>query len=228
MANALHPYFLSSRPVNNYSMAAVPFFRPLLLLLLSAGSLAAGGCQTSRKAANAEGGTESACADAWTGAPNAPRVGWQRVSLDKEATPAGIVLPAAYEAYRAAPDALKALFTHIRDGKEAAPAVFVLPLPTGCAAFNARRSAAVSDELQRRYPDLIAIQGTGIDDKGADLRLEWDGKAMHGQVIRGGTVYLITPVTSGDGVVYLVYDKAKSGEVKKPFESPTRKMQYDR
>lgn len=95
----------------------------------------------------------------------------------------------------------------------------------------------MSAGLQEKYPDLISLQGNGVNNKSADLRLDWDGTQLHGQLLYNGSTFLITPVATNSGIVYLFYDKNDSGEIKQPFESAPendrspglrKKTMYDR
>lgn len=92
-----------------------------------------------------------------------------------------------------------------------------LPGPIGCRFFRLRRSDVLSAALQQKYPNLIALRGLS-EEGGNDLRLEYDGKKMKGQVIWQGQIYLIDPLEKDGAYVYVLYAKEDAGVRKRMFE----------
>jgi hypothetical protein len=91
-----------------------------------------------------------------------------------------------------------------------------IPLPGGCKAFSVTVSSTMSPELAAKYPQLASLKGSAQD--GSDLRLDWNGTAMRGQVINGGDTYFLEPFVTNGATFYLVYHKADAVTTKKPFE----------
>lgn len=91
-----------------------------------------------------------------------------------------------------------------------------IPLPAGCTNFSVTVSSTMSPELAAKYPDIISLKGSS--EAGADLRLDWDGTQMRGQVILRGDTWLLEPFAAGGKTFYLVYHKADASATKKPFE----------
>ncbi|RYD52211.1 MAG: hypothetical protein EOP52_08555 [Sphingobacteriales bacterium] len=123
----------------------------------------------------------------------------------------GQTIPTAYSAYTltGGSDFFQAAKTQ--------PAQASLRLPSGCQQFTLTRSETMSPELARKYPQLVSLKGGGTG--GRDLRIDWDGQVMRGQVIEMNKTYLIEPYNTASGTVYLVFDKADVPTVRRPFES---------
>jgi hypothetical protein len=99
--------------------------------------------------------------------------------------------------------------------------VIPLPAPYECKSFSLSESGAMSDKLKAKYPDIVSLKGTDEDTKKSDVRLDFDGNKVRGQIIWGGEVYLITPVRGEKGYYYMVYAKKDTGEKKGTFETTT-------
>ncbi len=90
----------------------------------------------------------------------------------------------------------------------------LIQLPSGCRQFRLSLSDAMSKELMARYPELVSLKGSSAD--GTDLRLDWDGTSMRGQVLENGKSYVIEPhVTGGVRKVYLLYGKEDAAAPKR-------------
>ncbi len=93
-----------------------------------------------------------------------------------------------------------------------------LPLQKECVIVSLTESGTLSEELKKKYPKMITLQGKMDGAPLSDVRIEYDGTKMKGQIKSGDHLYLITPVASGARIFYIVYDKATSGIPKQPFE----------
>lgn len=213
-------------------------FGRIVLTGLAAGVFLSAGCQTGHKAtASRSVIRQEICAENWLNFPDQPHPMWEEVTttIDFPERVAPMV-PRKYKAYRINADTLKAFFAVIQSGRNEIG--MVVPVTgTTCESFSLRRSGSMSAELQQKYPDIISLQGNGTANKAADLRLDWDGSLLKGQLIYNSTIYFITPFTTGQGVIYVLYDKKDTNEVKNPFEmapeskpvqESTQKIKYDR
>lgn len=91
-----------------------------------------------------------------------------------------------------------------------------VPLPSGCKRFSVTVSQTMSPELAAKYPDIISMKGSADD--GSDLRLDWNGKEMRGQVVSGADTWFIEPYSSGTQTCSLIYHKNDASATKRPFE----------
>jgi hypothetical protein len=91
-----------------------------------------------------------------------------------------------------------------------------IPMPSGCKGFSVTVSETMSPELAAKYPELASLKGSAPD--GSDLRLDWNGTAMRGQVINGGDTWFLEPTVLGSQTFYLIYHKNDAAATKKPFE----------
>lgn len=134
--------------------------------------------------------------------------------LDAEAKAANV--PKKYNAYIVDAAEWKAFAQKVKERGPGEVTGINLPLPTGCTNFSVTVSSTMSPELAAKYPDIISLKGSS--EAGADLRLDWNGTAMRGQVILRGDTWLLEPFAAGDKTFYLVYHKADASTTKKPFE----------
>ncbi len=219
-------------------MSGIFSFGKTVLTVLAAGVFMSASCQTGHKATASKSVIrQEICAENWLNFPDQPHPMWEEVTtiIDFPSNLAPIV-PRRYKAYRINADTLKAFFAAIQSGKTEIG--MVVPITgTNCESFSLRRSGSMSAELQQKYPDIISLQGNGTANKSADLRLDWDGSVLKGQVIYNSTIYFITPFTTGQGLIYVLYDKKDTNEVKNPFEmapdtkpaqESNKKIKYDR
>lgn len=125
-------------------------------------------------------------------------------------------LPSVYEVYRVDAASLRAFMKAI--GKKDND--IMLPLPEregGCTRFRTSPSGTMSPGLAARFPDIISLKGYGLADKGLSLRLDYDGQALHAEMIRNGVSYIIAPWKKGKRIYYLLYNKEHSGTERKPI-----------
>jgi len=178
-------------------------------------------CQSAHKA-TASGTTVKAaiCAETWLSFPDQPHPMWQEAKVPATAFPPGFVAPYKYKIYRINQDTLQAFFREFRLKNDLG---MVVPAGKTCEAFTMRRSGAMSPELQQKYPDIISLQGNGINNKAAELRLDWDGTQVKGQLTHNENIYYITPVNSSEGLIYIIYDRKDTAETKEPIEATPRK-----
>lgn len=132
-----------------------------------------------------------------------------------------ITLPVAYKAYVLEQNQLRRFFDSAAVGTEGLKTV--VPLPAGgCQLFQVKRSSAMSEALRNKYPQLVSLSGNSVKYPENDIRLDFDGTKMSGQIIWRSEVFLITPVAQGKDTYYIVYKKEDSGISKEGFESVTR------
>lgn len=150
---------------------------------------------------------------------------WFKVNNPLQSDITGYTLPAHFNTYTFSSDhQLKAFFMKAKTTN----APFAVPLtgPDDCRAFTTQVSGTMSAELAAKYPEIVSLKGNAQANANADLRLDYDGNQMRGQVIWSDKVYLIDPVKYGNSTVYIVYDKNDSSIPKNSFESsPTQQKQ---
>ena len=91
-----------------------------------------------------------------------------------------------------------------------------LELPSGCRQFRLSLSGTMTPQMMERYPDLVSLKGNS--ENGADLRIDWDGTAMRGQIIENGKSYVLEPHASSGKHVYLFFSKDDVTVPSRPFE----------
>ncbi len=170
------------------------------------------------------------CAEEWLLFPDQPHPVFEEMSSAISDATAGMALPKKYLHYHIAADTLSAFFAQLRTaGKKGG---IILPVERHCEPFELKASGAMAAALQEKYPAIISLQGQGVNNKAADVRLDWNGQELRGQITYNGATYFITPVKGNNEVTYIVYNREDSGEVKQPFESTpakaTPKIYYDR
>jgi hypothetical protein len=204
--------------------AAYTFF---VTISLASTFFACTGCHSAYKAtATGKQVQKSLCAEEWLLFPDQPHPMFEEIPAAIADAPADIPLPQKYTRYKVAGDTLGALFNRLRTTNNKTG--IILPINNHCEPFELVVSGTMSQELQSKYPELVAVQGHGVNNKAADVRLEWNGKQMRGQVTYNGTIYLIAGITDNNITTYLVYNKADTGETKKPFEETPNKKQSDK
>ena len=191
--------------------------------LYSIGLLVAGlmvlSCSNTKKGTTAQNGSvkkKIACSDHKMDADQ-PHLDWiveDNAVLEKMQT---LTKPTNYRVYSLDSAQAKAFFNAARASK--GKTVIPLPAPYECRNFELSESGAMSDELKKKYPDIVSLKGTDDATKKSDVRLDYDGNKVRGQIIWAGEVYLITPVKGENGYYYMVYAKKDTGETKKAFES---------
>jgi len=207
------------------------FYIPFFITSLSMAVLGNTGCHPAYKVTATTAKVEqSLCAEEWLQFPDQPHPMFQELPGPVAEVPAGVVLPAKYIRYSVAKDTLQAFFKQLSTpGKTGG---IILPIDKHCEPFTLRTSGAISAGIRQKYPDLASLQGNGVNTKAADIRLDWNGTQMRGQITFNGAIYYIMSVAEKNETVYLVYNREDSGEVKQPFEekkSPAvNKLYYDR
>ncbi len=137
-----------------------------------------------------------------------------RLTTASLSTVSGSALPRTYTVFTATGE--QSFFEAARNGGTAA-----FTLPSGCKNFRVSLSETMSAELAKRYPNLISLKGNNME--GDDLRLDWDGLQMRGQILTEGKSYLIEPhKTTAGGDAYILFDKADAATPRRPFEEGTR------
>lgn len=194
--------------IKKYSISAFSAFFLSLSLLQS--------CQTAHKATASGAAVKAAvCAETWLSFPEQPHPMWQEVKSSQTTFPAGFTAPYKYKLYQVNQDTLQAFFSAFRQRSEQG---MVIPVGKSCEPLLMRRSGTMSQALQEKYPDIISLQGNGTVNKAAELRLDWDGKQLKGQLSHNESIYYITPVNTGEGLRYMIYDRKETAETKQPFE----------
>ncbi len=164
-------------------------------------------CTSPQKTVSTEDATGCNRAQAGTATLQLTPVDGQKLQF----TGTGPTVPTAYTAYTLTGG------TAFFQAAKIQAATAALQLPSGCQTFALTRSETMSPELARKYPQLVSLKGTGTG--GRDLRLEWDGQVLHGQVIETDKTYWMEPYNTASGTVYLVFDKADLPKIPRPFES---------
>lgn len=192
-------------------------------MVLMAGLVLMGACRgsqnvaTKAKKAGDISSNSSACNVAV--AAGNPVLNWktENNSVLKETT---MTLPANYKLYSLDSAELKAFFSAAKMSKEDSKAEIVIPLPApwGCKVFSVFESGTMSEELRKRFPDIVTLKGMDKETPLSDIRLEYNGSMMQGQVTRDGETYYIKPVTNNNMFYYMVYSKSDMQEAKKAFE----------
>jgi len=129
-----------------------------------------------------------------------------------------IRLPGRFGSYRIADEALNRFFSYAKQPGVKSGFAVPLPAPLGCQYFELTPSGAMSGALAAKFPDLASLKGFAVHNPAATIRLDYDGSKMHAEVIWEDKVYLAKPVDVQDGIVYIVYDRKESGDLKQPFE----------
>lgn len=146
-----------------------------------------------------------------------PHLDWimeDNAVLDKMQT---LTKPKSYKVYSLDSAQAKSFFNAAKT--TGAKTVIPLPAPYECKSFSLSESGAMSDKLKAKYPDIVSLKGTDDDTKKSDVRLDFDGSKVRGQIIWAGEVYLITPVRGESGYYYMIYAKKDTGEKKQEFET---------
>jgi hypothetical protein len=109
------------------------------------------------------------------------------------------------------PEALGAELAAIQAASQARSGqgmVLALPMPDGSVQrFVLSRDGVMHPELARRYPQILALKGIGLDDPAARVKLSLSPNGLHAQILRSaGTVY-IDPLRQGDAQHHLVYER---------------------
>jgi hypothetical protein len=152
--------------------------------------------------------------------PDVPHIDWFE-SDGRLAKAKDLNLPAAYNTYVVEETQLKRFFEVAAAG-DVKQVKTVVPLgTTGCQVFHVKRSGTMSPGLAEKYPELVSLSGTGEKGTG-DLRLDFDGKKMSGQVIWKNDIYLVSPIEYSNRFYYIIYKKSDAMEEKQPFESATK------
>lgn len=182
------------------------------------------GCSTSKKTVN-QTARASGVPVCTNNAADSLQLEWYKVNNPLQTDLTNYTLPAHFNTYTISTDRqLKAFF--IKAKTTAAPFSVPLSGPDDCRAFTTQVSGAMSAELAAKYPEIVSLKGRSEANANADLRLDYDGSQMRGQVIWSDKVYIIDPVKYGNSTVYIVYDKNDTSVPKNSFESnPTQQKQ---
>lgn len=185
-----------------------------LLLLIS--------CNTSQKMT---GTSKTAKVPTCSNAANERlRLEWFSIFNPIQSDIANYTLPSEFKTYTIPADQLKTFFTGAKKADKSVISI-PLPAPANCQEFEVHNSSAMQAGLAAKYPDLVSLQGTGTTDHSADVRLDYDGSKMNGQILMNGKVIMIVPVDYNGSTAYIIYDKSNSNIPKEPFETtPTGKQ----
>jgi hypothetical protein len=141
-----------------------------------------------------------------------PHLDWYQAVIPEGTAKAP--LPDRFDVFAVDPKQVLAFFREAM--QHAAPVAVPLPAPIGCQTFQVSASGVISPGLAAKYPDLPSLKGIHPS---SDLRLDFDGKNMHGQVLWKGLVIFIEPYETPGEVFYLIYLQQNAGRFKQPFES---------
>ncbi len=180
------------------------------LLLLLGCCVALGACSLPRGATTSTPAKQSACPT--TGVPAVHFYSVNFPAAEAKATN----VPRKYTAYTVDAAEWKAFAMKVKERGPGEVTGLNIPMPTGCTAFSVTTSSTMSPELAAKYPELASLKGNADD--GADLRLDWNGTQMRGQILTLGDTYLLEPFVAGGATFYLFYHKGDAAATKKPFE----------
>jgi uncharacterized protein YcfL len=158
-----------------------------------------------------------------------PVVDWKKETSNVLKDANTTIFPATYSVYSLDSASMKTFFMAAKQSKEDSRAEIVVPLPSpiGCRVFSVFESGTMSDELKQRFPDIVTLKGADKESPLTDIRLEYNGRMMQGQVVRDGETYFIKPVTSGNKFYYLVYSKTDAQQPKQDFEKDAESTRND-
>lgn len=89
-----------------------------------------------------------------------------------------------------------------------------------CILFHLEPSGTLSEELQKKFPELKSFKGLSEQDPNAQLRLDFDGKTVKAAIFHDNKTELISPWKDKQGFqYYLLYDKEDAGYKHIPFKS---------
>jgi len=129
---------------------------------------------------------------------------------------AGRALPTKFRAYEVAQSDWKAFAEKVRERGAGEVTGLALPLPGGCTTFSMTVSSTMPPEMQAKYPDIVSMRGSAAD--GAELRLDWNGTEVQGQITSRGGTFFLTPYPTAGQRIYLIYHKDDAPATKQPFE----------
>ncbi|WP_276131981.1 hypothetical protein [Polluticoccus soli] len=126
-------------------------------------------------------------------------------------------LPSYYQVYALDAGELKRYFSLADHNKST---LFFVPLGSqpNCIQYDITRSDILPDSLKKKYPNLVSLKGKGAG--GNDIRLDYDGNVLQGQVISDGEMYYITPLNHNGKIFHMVYKRSDTKEIKQEFERP--------
>ncbi len=185
----------------------------ILLTGCLSGALLVAGCGTTRN--NISGKAASGQCASIPYVREEPVLSWQKAEMPREIAD---TLPARFRSYKIDAVQLDSFFSYSRKPGLRSSFSVPLPEPLGCQYFEVSNAGIMDMELAERYPRIISLKGNAVNDRSADVRVDYDGNHMRAQITWGATVYLVSPVQTKGGTVYIVYQKQDSREVKEPFE----------
>jgi hypothetical protein len=172
-------------------------------------------CSTTKKAGNATAKAPKkpvACASAKLAGSH---LTWYEVDTSVAVFPKGARMPASYKVYEL--DSAE-LAGFVNSGAQAWQTAVPLPDPTGCQVVSLKQSKTMSEELKKKFPNMVSLQGKSEANPESDVRLDYDGTKLRGQIRWGKDVYIINPVVNGKQTYYVIFDKKNAGARKQPFE----------
>jgi len=85
----------------------------------------------------------------------------------------------------------------------------------------------MNEVMKKKYPEIVSLKGTD-ENKQSDVRVEFDGGKVHGQIHWNTTIFMITPIVYNKRIYYLVYDAVDAPVARQPFEKEGVQPAYDR
>lgn len=190
-----------------------------LTIITAAGSLTS--CRSGAQVASGNGAVKKMACGKVEIETDVPHIDWFEESNTGLAAHPELNPPKAYKVYTLESSQLKRFFEAAADGNKQTKTVVPLNGAVGCRVFSMKRSGTIPKALAEKYPGLVSLSGNGVEGMG-DIRLDYDGNKMNGQVIWKEEVYLIAPVEYDRQVHYIVYKKSDSNVEKEAFESETK------
>jgi hypothetical protein len=150
---------------------------------------------------------------------NKPQIKWA-AETDEVLKGNNVILPSVYSIFSADSASLKTFFMAAKPSTENSKVDVVVPMPQpfGCKIFSVFQSSTMAPELQKKFPDIVTLKGVDKETGMNDVRLEYNGRMMQGQVTMNGEIYLVSPLSNNDRFYYIVYAKSATNEIKKNFE----------
>lgn len=173
------------------------------------------GCSSSKKSGTAKNDKARqaiACAEQQL---SGNHLDWHIIDTSTVTFPKGMRMPAGYKIYTLDSAQLATFFSRPSDTWRTA---LPLPEPVGCQVVTLKESAAMSEDLKKKFPNNVSLQGKGDGNPQSDIRLDYDGKRVRGMVRWGADQYIINPVMNGSTLYYMVFNKQASNLPKRPFE----------
>ena len=138
---------------------------------------------------------------------NKPHISWYKQTDDVfKGAENTIVLPAMHDVYGLDTQQLRTFFYAAKKEGEVETAI-PLANGVGCRVFTLKTSGAMNEELRKKYPDMISLQGGESGTNNGDVRMDYNGRAIQAQIVIDGATYILKPVYVRNVYYYVMYRK---------------------